>query len=82
MRCKEANIKPCLNCSKGHLTISKTDCWLEGYKKYMDDNSKEDVKAYFIRLLFYREWIFYFRKAVELYHPEYLDMVDKILILK
>ena len=84
MNCRELNIISCPKCRNNMEDL----CWIFEYKDLLKDMSKEDVKYYFLKSRHisppYMEGLkcsYYLFAAVELYYPQHIDCLNKLMLL-
>lgn len=81
MNCKDLNIELCYNCRNISMKIPcKVDNFRCGLGVISDD--KKDVLSIEEYILTYSKYYVWLETAIRLYHPKYLKLFNKIILLK
>jgi hypothetical protein len=89
MFCKSLNIPLCFVCTwqKNHdiSTLVQSKCWIEWWKDEFDLKDKNNMKSYIKTIIktegFEGDYFIYLKEAIKLYYPEYIEWLEKVIVL-
>ena len=80
--CRESNIPNCPHCRT--FTYQSTFCYLYTYKVFIKRSSLKEIKHLIIDLIKRNEQkeLYYMNTVINRYFPEYINVFNKLTILK